>query len=62
VGLQGTWECVIVATIVLENGTHIRQRKVSHPFPFHMKQKIDILITNNHSQTLMDVVISNPTR
>jgi hypothetical protein len=27
-----------------------------------MKQKIDILITKNHSQTLMDVVIFNPTR
>jgi hypothetical protein len=51
----------IVAIIALENGTHV-QKEVSHLFPHHIPQQVDILITRNDFCTLMDIVVANPIR
>jgi hypothetical protein len=48
------WDIVI--TIILESGTHV-QKEVSHLFPYHIQQRMDILITKNNLCTLMDVII-----
>jgi len=50
----------IVVTIVLENGAHV-QKEVSHLFPHHIQQQVDILITRYGFWTLMDVIIVDPT-
>jgi hypothetical protein len=50
----------VIATIVLENGTHI-QKEVSHLFPRHTQQQINILITKNSFWTLMDIIIADST-
>jgi hypothetical protein len=49
----------IVATIVLENKTHV-EREVSHLFPCHIRWQVDILIIRNGFHTLMDIVIVDP--
>jgi len=62
-------ECIVahdtfwdtIATIILENGTHV-QREVSHLFPHHTQQRVDILITRNGFHILMDIVIVDLTR
>ncbi len=51
----------IVATIALENGTHV-QREVSHIFPRHIPRQVDIFITKKIICTLMDIVVVDPIR
>jgi hypothetical protein len=51
----------IITTIVLESGTHV-QREVSHLFPHHTWWRMDILITIDDFRTLMDIIITDPTR
>jgi hypothetical protein len=48
----------IVATIVLENGTHVH-KKVSHLFPCHTWRRVDIVVTIDNFQTFANVVITN---
>jgi hypothetical protein len=45
-----------IIIIAFESGTHV-QRKVSHFFPYQTQQQMDILITKDGFQTLMDVII-----
>jgi glucose-6-phosphate 1-dehydrogenase len=50
----------VVSTITLESEAHV-QREVSRLFPSHTR-RIDILITRDNFQTLMDVVFANSIR
>jgi hypothetical protein len=50
----------IVVTIVLENGAHF-QWKVSHLFPCHTQQWMDILIIKDYFWTSMHIVTIDPT-
>jgi hypothetical protein len=43
---------------VLESGTHV-QKNVSHLFPHHTQKQVDIVITKDDFQTLVDIVIVN---
>jgi hypothetical protein len=43
---------------VLESGTRV-QKNVSHLFPHHTQKQVDIVITKDNFQTLVDVVIVN---
>jgi hypothetical protein len=52
---------MLLQYIDLESGAHI-QREVSHLFPCHTLQRMDILITKDGFQTWMDIVIINLTR
>jgi hypothetical protein len=52
------WNTIVI--VVLENGAHV-QWKVSHLFPCHTQQRMDILITKDNFWTLMDIVITNTT-
>jgi hypothetical protein len=51
----------IVATIALKSGVHA-QIEVSHLFPHHTCRQVDIVITRNNFQTLVDVVIIDSIR
>jgi hypothetical protein len=51
----------LLQLLILESETHV-QREVSHLFPHHTQQQMDIIITKNDFHTLMDLVIANPTR
>jgi hypothetical protein len=48
----------IIVDIVLKNGTHI-QKEITHLFLCHMQKQVDIVITKDGFQTLVDVVIIN---
>ncbi len=50
----------IILTIVLESGTHV-QKEVFHLFPHHIRQQLHIIIIRDNFQTLMDIVIVDPT-
>jgi hypothetical protein len=50
----------IVVTIVLESASH-DQREVFQLFPFHTWWWVDIIIIRNDFQTLMDIIIVDPT-
>ncbi len=52
-----TFQDTLVA-ITWGNGAHV-QKEVSHLFPHHTWQQVDILIFRNDFQTLMDVIIAN---
>jgi hypothetical protein len=47
-----------IAVIVLENGTHI-QKEVSHLFSCHKWKRMEIVITINGFQTLVNIIIVN---
>jgi hypothetical protein len=47
-----------IATIALENGTHI-QKEVSRLFSYHTWKWVDIIITRNGFQTLVNIIIVN---
>jgi hypothetical protein len=62
--VKRTWFCCsedIVATIVLKSGVHV-QKKVFHLFPHHTYRGMDIVITRDGFQTLVDIIITDPTR
>jgi hypothetical protein len=42
---------------VLESGTHVQN--VSHLFPHHTQKQVDIVITKDDFQTLVDIIIVN---
>jgi hypothetical protein len=46
----------IITTIVLESASHV-QMEVSHLFPHPIRRRMNILITKDGFQTLMDVAI-----
>jgi hypothetical protein len=43
----------------LESGAHV-QKEVSHLFPHHTRQRVDIFITKDGFWILMDGVIADP--
>jgi hypothetical protein len=47
-------------TIILDNGAHV-QKEVSYIFPHHIQWWVNICINRDNFQTLVDVVITNPT-
>jgi hypothetical protein len=51
----------IIATIILKSVTHV-QKEVSHLFPHHTRQRMNILIIKHGFWTLMDVMIVDSTR
>ncbi len=52
------WDIVVV--IILKSGTHV-EKEVSHLFFCHTQRQVNILITRNDFQTLMDIVIIDQT-
>ncbi len=46
---------------MLESGTHL-QKKISHLFPHHSQKQVDVVITKDNFQTLVDIVIVNQIR
>jgi hypothetical protein len=48
------WDTIVI--IILENGAHV-QREFYHLFPCHTQHGMDILITIDDFQTLMDIII-----
>ncbi len=62
-------ECIVIhdtlqdtiATIALESGAHI-QKEVFHLFLCYTWGQMDIVITRDGFQTLVDIVIANSTR
>jgi hypothetical protein len=46
---------------MLESETHV-EKNVSHLFPHHTQKQVDIVITKDDFQTLVDIVIVNQIR
>jgi hypothetical protein len=46
---------------MLESETHV-EKNVSHLFPHHTQKQVDIVITKDNFQTLVDIVIVNQIR
>jgi hypothetical protein len=50
----------LVTAIALKSGVHV-QREVSDLFPCHTWRRVDIVITKNNFQTLVNIVIVDAT-
>jgi hypothetical protein len=50
----------IVADIASKNGAHI-QKEITHLFPHYTRKQVDIIIIRDNFQTLVNIVIIDPT-